>query len=297
MQVNKSGNYVMIIYDKDKDHPIFTRRFMVAEAKVVIDANVVYTRNLSARDKVQEVIFKVSTKNFTVDNAQMEIKATVLQNYRWDNAKIDIKPQFMNLNYLNFDLNGELTFPSLGREFRFFDMRSLRFRGQNIRAFDIKDDENDVYLLYDKPTKPNNYTLTKDLNGQFYIDNLDNPDYNHGADYAKVHFNLDFGGTVSGGAFYAIGSFNNWKCDENSRLFYDNLDKSYALNVLLKQGTYNYTYVYKNDIDNSKDPYIIEGNYLDTENDYTILLYYTPFGERYDRLISVKHINSFLNRL
>jgi hypothetical protein len=297
MHINRSGNYVMIVYEKDKEHPIFTRRFMVAESKLVIDANVAYTRNLSARDKFQEVIFKVNTKGFTVDNAQMEIKATVLQNYRWDNAKFDIKPQFMGINELNFDLNGVLLFPSLGREFRFFDMRSLRFRGQNIRAFDIKENENDVYLLYDKPTLPNKYQLTRDLNGQFYVDNLDNPYYNTGADYANVHFNFDFGGTISDGAFYVVGAFNNWKCDENSKMYYDNLDKSYALNIMLKQGTYNYSYVFKRENENTIDQFITEGNYYETENDYTILLYYTPFGERYDRLIAVKHINSIYNRL
>jgi len=297
MQINKSGNYVMLVYEKDKEHPIFTRRFMIAESKLIIDANVAYTRNMSLRDKFQEVIFKVNTKGFTVDNAQMEIKASVLQNYRWDNAKLDIKPQFMGINELNFDFNGVLLFPSFGREFRFFDMRSLRFRGQNIRAFDIKDDANDVYLLYDKPTLPNKYQMIKDLNGQYYIDNLDNPDYNMGADYANVHFNFDFGGTVSDGAFYVVGAFNNWKCDESSKMYYDHLDKSYALNILLKQGTYNYSYVFKSDKDNSTDQFITEGNYYDTENDYTILLYYTPFGERYDRLIAVKHISSILNRL
>lgn len=297
MQINRSGNYVMFVYERDKEHPIFIRRFMIAESRVIIDANVAYTRNLSARDKFQEVVFKVNTKGFTIDNAQQEINAVVLQNYRWDNAKINIKPQYIGINELNFDFNGVLTFPSLGREFRFFDMRSLRFRGQNIRAFDIQDESNDVYLLYDRPTLPNKYQLTKDLNGQYYIDNLDNPDYNRGADYAYVHFNFDFGGKVNDGAFYVVGAFNNWKCDDRYRMYYDNLDKSYALNILLKQGTYNYSYIYKKDNDNNIDQFTAEGNYYDTENDYTILLYYTPFGERYDRLISVKHINSILNRL
>ena len=56
-------------------------------------------------------------------------------------------------------------------------------------------------------------------------------------------------------------------------------------------------YVYKRDNETTTDQFITEGFYMDTENDYTILLYYTPFGERYDRLIAVKHINSILNRL
>lgn len=244
----------------------------------------------------QEVVFKVNYKGFNIDNPQMEIKATVMQNYRWDNAKTEIKPQFVGLNELNFDFNGVLTFPTAGREFRFFDMRSLRFRGQNIRAFDIRDNENDVYLLYDKPQQQGKYQMIKDLNGQYYIENLDNPDYNRGADYANVHFNFDFGGTVPAGNFYVVGAFNNWTCDENSIMHYDMLDKSYATDILLKQGTYNYSYVFKDIKENTTDQFITEGYYMDTENDYTILLYYTPFGERYDRLISVKYINSILNR-
>ncbi len=55
-------------------------------------------------------------------------------------------------------------------------------------------------------------------------------------------------------------------------------------------------YVLKNNQDNSINPFITEGYYMDTENDYTILLYYTPFGERYDRLIATKFINSIINR-
>lgn len=296
MSVNRSGNYILMVYDYDKEHPILTRRFMVTESKVFIDAGVAYTRSFYSRDKFQEVVFKVNYKGFTIDNPQMEIKASILQNYRWDNAKIDVRPQFIGINELNFDLNGQLLFPTSGREFRFFDMRSLRFRGQNIRAFDIRENYNDVYLLYDKPQAQNNYQIIKDLNGLFYIDNLDNPNYNSGSDYANVHFSFDFGGTVNDGDFYVVGAFNNWTYDENSKMHYDVLDKSYSATILLKQGTYNYSYVFIHDKDKTKDAFITEGQYKDTENDYTILLYYTPFGERYDRLISVKHINSILNR-
>jgi hypothetical protein len=297
MKLNYSGNYVLIVYENNRENPVFTRRFMVAENKVIIDAGIAYPRNMYARDQYQEVVFRVNYKGFTIDNPQMEIKATVMQNYRWDHAKMDIRPQFTGINELNFDFNGVLTFPTAGREFRFFDMRSLRFRGQNIRAFDIQEDDNDVYLLFDRPQQRDKYLIVRDLNGQFYIENLDNPYYNTGADYANVHFNFDFGGTVSDGNFYVVGAFNNWVCDESSKMHYDELDKSYALNLQLKQGTYNYSYVFKHDKDNKVDQFITESYYMDTENDYTILLYYTRFGERYDRLISVKHVNSILNRL
>jgi hypothetical protein len=295
MKINRSGNYVLVVFENNKDNPIFIKRFMIAESKVVIDAGVAYPRSLYSRDKYQEIVFTVNHKGFNIDNPQMDIKAAVLQNYRWDNAKLEIRPQFVGINALNFDFNGTLAFPTFGREFRFFDARSLRFRGQNIRAFDIKENENDVYLTYDVPQQPNKYQYIRDLNGQYYIENLDNPYYNVGADYANVHFTFDFGGLLTNGNFFVVGAFNDWTCDENSKMYYDQLDKSYSANILLKQGTYNYSYIFK-DKKGDADQFVTEGYYMDTENDYTILLYYTPFGERYDRLIAVKHINSLLNK-
>ena len=40
------------------------------------------------------------------------------------------------------------------------------------------------------------------------------------------------------------------------------------------------------------DETFIEGNHSETENDYTIYIYYREPGEDYDKLIGVKHINS-----
>ncbi len=71
--------------------------------------------------------------------------------------------------------------------------------------------------------------------------------------------------------------------------------QAYTANIFLKQGFYNYAYVYE-DENGNKDFFQMEGYYYNTENDYTILVYYTPLGERYDRLIAVRSINSIRNR-
>ncbi|HNE66684.1 MAG TPA: DUF5103 domain-containing protein, partial [Saprospiraceae bacterium] len=273
----------------------FTLRFCVYEPKVIIDANVAYPRNLGDRSKLQEVVFKVNYKNFQIDNPPMEVKAVVLQNFRWDNAKYEIRPLLFGNNELNFDFNGMLTFPS-GREFRQFDTRSTRFRGQNIRALDIRDNSNDFYLLFDSPLQTYKYQYYKDLNGLYYVESYENPDYNTGADYASVHFTLGFPNLLANGNFYVVGAFNNYTCDEWSKMSYDFSDKSYNASILMKQGLYNYSYIFKDENNKLADQTITEGFYEDTENNYTVLLYYTPFGERYDRIIGIKHINSIYNR-
>ena len=36
------------------------------------------------------------------------------------------------------------------------------------------------------------------------------------------------------------------------------------------------------------DPSLVDGNYYQTENEYTILVYYTQRGSRYDRLVGYR---------
>lgn len=295
MKVEKSGNYALIVYETNKDNPTFVRRFMISEPKVVVDAGVAYPRSMYNRDKYQEVVFKVNHKGFPIDNAQMEISATVLQNYRWDNAKTNIKPLLVGNNELNFDFNDVLTYPT-GREFRQFDIRSIRFRGENIKAFNITTTENNFYLRYDIPQQTSKYQFYKDLNGLFYNESFENPSYFNGADYCNVYFNLAYPSPLQNGNFYVVGAFNDYVCDDNSKMYYNLETQSYLATIQLKQGLYNYSYIFKDESSKIKDQSMTEGFYVDTENDYTILIYYTPFGERYDRLIAVKHINSIQDR-
>ena len=61
----------------------------------------------------------------------------------------------------------------------------------------------------------------------------------------------------------------------------------YEGNFLFKQGFYNYKYVIKHDLDiktkfNNGE---IGGNFDETENSYSIVVYYRGFGERYDRVV------------
>jgi hypothetical protein len=185
-------------------------------------------------------------------------------------------------------------FPS-GREFRQFDTRSLRFKGQNIRVLDVNRDYNQVYLLYDLPLMNQSYNFFQDMNGGYYIENFDLNNYMTQVDYTWVQFNIDYKKPIPNGKLYVVGAFNQWKCDENSELEYIEDEQAYVANIYMKQGLYNYAYVFVDD-QGKKHYDITEGYYDDTENNYTILIYHTPFGERYDRIIAIKNINSLTDR-
>jgi hypothetical protein len=65
----------------------------------------------------------------------------------------------------------------------------------------------------------------------------------------------------------------------------------------LKQGFYNYAYVTQpHNGHGFPDFGLVEGNYYGTENSYTVLVYYRPFGARADELIGYASLNSFFNR-
>jgi len=67
--------------------------------------------------------------------------------------------------------------------------------------------------------------------------------------------------------------------------------RKYECTAFLKQGYYNYTYIARD----QAEPFMeteLEGNYWETENSYTILIYYKSFTDRSDQLIGVSSINS-----
>ena len=72
---------------------------------------------------------------------------------------------------------------------------------------------------------------------------------------------------------------------------YNKRTKSYQTKLLFKQGFYNYKYVLLTK-DNSVDNYTIEGSHYQTENNYTVLVYYKPYGTRYTQVIGYGNGNS-----
>ena len=73
----------------------------------------------------------------------------------------------------------------------------------------------------------------------------------------------------------------------------------YEKALYLKQGFYNYSYVTltdKKQVDFASSLENTEGNYWGTENSYTILVYFRPFGARTDELIGFANINSAFQR-
>jgi hypothetical protein len=87
----------------------------------------------------------------------------------------------------------------------------------------------------------------------------------------------------------------NWQVHPRFRMTYLPEAEAYVLEIPLKQGYYNYQYLVVNRETGAVDEEGLEGNWHAAGNEYQVLVYYRPFGERYDRLFGYGGANS-LNR-
>jgi len=287
-----SGNYILNIFEDDEDlEPIITRRFMVSESIMAISPDVVAPSKVSKYRTHQEVDFKVNFRGIDITNPQRDVTAAVLQNGRWDNAVTNLKPIFTKQEEMIFDYQDKVIFPA-GKEFRYADIRTFRYVREGVK--DIIRDENyyDVVIEQDLSRVNDKFNSYNDLNGNYIIEHLerDRPDLQ--GDYAKVLFAAGVTQEYFDTDVYVFGRLTDWQLKDEFKMKYNPAVSSYVTQAFLKQGYYDYYYVTIPEGEKEMSFEEFEGNWHQTENNYTILVYYRPFGERYDRLVSVRTFSS-----
>lgn len=281
-RLTKSGNYLLLIYNEDNDEPILTRRFIVVEPLVRVSGDISAPVDVSKIRSYQEIDFTINYEGIPLRNPQKEITAAVLQNGRWDNAIINIPPFFVRRDELLYTYQNKLIFPA-GNEFRFFDTRDLRASNATTALVERYDDYYDVTLYMDQSRRNEPYLFREDLNGQFVIDHPRHRRPNVQNDYTDVLFSYK-SSVPFDDDLYIYGALTDWNFKEEYKMVYNPTINAYVQRVMLKEGLYNYTYAVRGENDTA----IIEdteGSWFSTENEYIILVYYRPFGGRFDRII------------
>lgn len=292
MKLKISGNYLLIVYRSGEDEtPLLRRRIMVHEGAAPL--NVTFRRP-TGKDyntgQQSEVTISLSDPGITDPSRQITL--TILQNGRYDRAKSGIKPDFIGDGTIMYNtLNGSTLFDG-GNEFRYFDIKNIRQKLQNVRAIEYNNGNYHIFLLPSENREYKQHFNNEDLNGRYYIalENSNEPDLD--ADYVYVYFTLPAKEEVADGAIYVSGALTNWEYTPENKMIYNDEKGWYEAVLLLKQGWYNYEYVFIPGGRSKPEGNAFEGSHYETENDYLMLVYFHDPRQRYDRLMDCYITNS-----
>jgi hypothetical protein len=289
----KSGNYLLKVFEEEEldSNVVLTKRFIVTDQKVSIGGKVVPPIKIEDRNYRQQLEFEINTGKYYIPNPYSDLKVMVLQNWRWDNAVTNVQPRMVVGNRLDYNFQDDLIFDG-GNEFRAFDLKSLRYQSEKIALIDYNYLGNQIYLHTDERRNFKQYIRDDDLNGKFFLEKEGAEFSDIEGDYSYVHFTLPYQHPLVNGNLYIFGALTNWDFTEEGMLKYDYENNVYETSIYLKQGIFNYAYVFLEDGTVAGDITLIEGNHWDTNNEYIILVYYREPGTYYDQVIGIEYVTA-----
>lgn len=294
----KSGNYLLKVYlDSDTSQLVFTRRMLVIGNKAGLSGFIQQPVTPKIFRTFQKVNFSVNTAGLNIVNPFDQLKVVILQNYRWDNAIRFPRPLFIKGNIIEYNWEMDCVMPA-GQEFRWIDLRSYRLQTERVSHTDYATTHTEVYAVPDVERSNKMYQFIKDINGMYYLATLDNYNPFFEGDYATVHFSFPVREPYAGYSMYILGEITNYECNETNKLTFNPASRAYEGSLYLKQGYYNYIYALVDNMTPNSKPSteVTEGNWWETENNYTILVYYRALGGRSDELVATTTLNSILSR-
>ena len=287
-RILKSGNYLLSIYNSDSEL-IFTRKFMVIENIVSVPVEIKRSRDLRNIEQKQVVQFSVNSPSLLLTNPKQTVKTLVLQNSNLKTGITNLVPQYTMGNDLIYKYDKEASFGG-GNEYLSFDNKDVRAASNGVRSVSLTDVyENFLFTNTPRYNKP--YTYNPDINGNFVVRNVDAQNQDIEAEYVRMHFALQYYDDLGDKELHVYGNFNNWTIDGSTYMEYDPKSDVFRNERLFKQGFYNYKFVVVNR-DGSIDEGAVSGDFWQTENEYTVLVYFRDLGARYDRIIGVGSANS-----
>ncbi len=278
-----SGNYLISIIDEDQNL-VFSRRFILVQPKVVVAVTAHRSSNIAYINSKHSLQFIISNQNIRLNNPNEEIKVAIYQNGDWNSVIKNIRPKYIRGSQLLYNYVDDISFWA-GNEFLYFDTKEIRNATNNVAKTRLINIFN-TYLFIDEIRGKKPYLFNPDVNGNFVLRTIDAENVSIEGDYSFVHFSLENNDLINKESIYVYGSFNDWNITDENKMTYNKKTNLFETTLMLKQGFYNYTYVTAN-ANSQIDTHAIEGSYYQTENNYTVVVYYKKFGDLYDQVIGV----------
>jgi len=296
---SRSGNYLLKVFlDSDTSKLAFTKRFVVVNSQATVAAQVQQPFNAQFFKTFQKLFIGVQTDPRIRLFTPSDLKIVVLQNNNWQTSLFIDRPTISRPNYYEY-IDESITAMPAGKEFRWLDLRSLRLLSDRVQKMETTQDTAWIFVKPDPSRNGLPYLYYRDLNGSYTIEAMESINPFWQGDYAYVNFSYfpPNNRNIEGRDVYIFGELTDYAFDASSKMIFNKERGAYEKTLFLKQGYYNYNYVTK-PLDGKGYPDMsqTEGDFWGTENSYTVLVYYRPFGGRADELIGFASLNSTFQR-
>lgn len=291
IQFKVSGNYRVEIYldeEEESNSPLLVAMacFRIVEPSMGLNVSVTSNTDINTNLSHQQVSFTLNYPPNEVIDPATEIKPYIYQNGRTDNCVSHLKPTFVTPGRIEYVHNRALIFPA-GNEYRRFEVINMHYATQGVDRMSYFAPYYHATLLPDTPRR--NYSYDVDHDGRYLIRYNLAQDVDTESDYLFVHFTLDMPHRT-GGNFYLTGEFAYNNFTPEYQMTYNDTEQTYEATLLLKQGAYDFMYLWVPDGQSVGQTGPAEGNFYEAENEYQVYIYHRPFGGRYDRLVAAQQI-------
>jgi hypothetical protein len=289
-KIKLSGNYVLTILNSDKE-VVLKRYFVLYENRLPVALKIKRPRTVKSIYSKHNLDFEINTENFLLQNPTQNLKVVLLQNANFNTAIKNIVPQYNLGNVFVYKYDQQTQFWA-GNEFLNFDSKDIKNANNYVS---IVNSDNGIYNthLYANNAKANfPYTNYSDLNGNFTIRKFDAENNTIESDYSWVYFTLSVPLANPSSSIYVLGMFNNYSTSPEFKMDFNTKKGLYEKAILIKQGFTNYQYVTVNNKGVIDQENAVDGNFYQTENDYTVLVYYKGSIDRYERVVGIGVANS-----
>lgn len=286
-----SGNYVLTILNTDKEI-VLKRYFVLYENMVSVPLKIRRPRTVKNIYSKHNLNFEINGgEQIQFQNPTQNLKVVLLQNGNFNTAIKNIVPQYNLGNIFVYKYDQETQFWA-GNEFLNFDSKDIKNANNYVSFVNSDNDIYNTHLYLNNAKSSFPYSNYQDLNGNFSIRRLDGENNTIEADYSWVYFSLSAPLANPSSSVYIVGMFNNYSTAPEYKMDFNTKNGLYEKAILIKQGFTNYQYLTVNNQGLIDSENAIDGNFYQTENDYTVLVYYKGNTDRYVRAIGKGSANS-----
>lgn len=284
LNITKSGNYLLSVFDYDSNKLLFRIPFFVSENKGTLDTQI---KTLFAqRNDGHSIAQPFSAYRYPafVQHPQFDLSFFYVQNQFWGRAQESKRFDTATPGVVNSHLSHDKSFVA-NYEFNLLDIRSFEPDGQQI--VDIQPGQTPPLVTLRRDiqrfdSRPSPYP------GSFP---LGLPRDDRQAKYGLIEFSFEPASTIPAKAqLYLLGDFNNWMIDQRLRMRVDSTASLWKGHALIKQGNYRYKYVLIQE--NQIDDLSLDQMFTRSRQQYMTLVYFRDPQRNFDRLLKIDITNN-----